>query len=61
MVKVLWLFSLITLIGFGIYGWVLNIIALINMEPFMFTGKSIVGIIGVFMAPIGSIMGLFVW
>ena len=54
---------LLTLIGLAIlgYGWVLNLLALINMEPFIWTAKSVIGIGGVFIAPIGIIMGYFVW
>lgn len=43
------------------YGWVANIIGLIDLEPFVFSGKVIVSIIGIFVPPIGAIMGLFVW
>lgn len=54
---------LLTLIGLAIlgYGWVLNLLALINMEPFIWTAKSVIGIGGVFFPPIGIIMGYFVW
>ena len=43
------------------YGWLLNLLALINMEPFIWTAKSVIGIGGVFIAPIGIIMGYFIW
>ena len=43
------------------YGWLLNLLALINMEPFIWTAKSVIGIGGVFFPPIGIIMGYFVW
>lgn len=52
--------TLIVLAVLG-YGWVLNLLALINMEPFIWTAKSVIGIGGVFIAPIGIIMGYFVW
>ena len=54
---------LLTLIGLAIlgYGWVLTLLALINMEPFIWTAKSVIGIGGVFFPPIGIIMGYFVW
>ncbi len=54
---------LLTLIGLAIlgYGWVLNLLALINMEPFIWTAKSVIGIGGVFFPPIGIIMGYFIW
>lgn len=43
------------------YGWLLNLLALINMEPFIWTAKSVIGIGGVFFPPIGIIMGYFIW
>ena len=52
--------TLIVLAVLG-YGWVLNLLALINMEPFIWTAKSVIGIGGVFIPPIGTIMGYFVW
>lgn len=51
----------ISLIAIAGYGWVMNLIALIDLEPFIFSGKVIVSIIGVFVPPIGVIMGLFIW
>lgn len=45
----------------GIYGWIMNIIEIFGLEPFVWSGKVIVGIIGVFIPPVGAIMGLFVW
>lgn len=42
-------------------GWVLNLLALINMEVWVWSAKTIIGIGGVFIVPVGSIMGLFVW
>ena len=52
--------TLIVLAVLG-YGWVLNLLALINMEPFIWTAKSVIGIGGVFFPPIGIIMGYFIW
>ena len=43
------------------YGWILNLLALINMEPFIWSAKSVIGIGGVFFPPVGIIMGWFVW
>lgn len=51
----------ICLVAIAGYGWIMNLIALINLEPFIFSGKVIVSIIGVFVPPIGVIMGLFIW
>lgn len=42
-----------------IVGWVLNIIAIANADFSVFTGVLILRVIGVFVAPLGSIMGLF--
>ena len=53
-------FYIIEIISIGV-GWIINIINIIGIEEFSFTGKLIVGIIGVFVPPIGGIMGLFVW
>ena len=43
------------------YGYIQNIIHLISLTPFVFEAKSIIGIGGVFIPPVGIIMGLFVW
>lgn len=51
----------ICLVAISGYGWIINLIALINLEPFIFSGKVIVSIIGIFVPPIGVIMSLFVW
>jgi len=52
---------ILLILAIGGYGWVLNIIALTDMEPFIWTAKSVIGIGGVFVPPIGIIMGYFVW
>jgi hypothetical protein len=51
----------ISMVAVLMYGWVQNIIALLGASYAVITGKLVVGAIGVFVAPIGSIMGLFVW
>lgn len=56
--------KLLLMLGFVIalgYGWVLNLLALVNMEPFIWTAKSVIGVGGVFIPPVGIIMGYFVW
>jgi len=40
-------------------GWVMNIVHLVHQESIGFTGETIIRIIGIFLAPIGSIMGWF--
>lgn len=42
-----------------LYGWVENIINIIHSDLTHITGLLIVQIIGVFVAPVGGIMGLF--
>jgi hypothetical protein len=51
----------ISMVAVLIYGWVQNIIALLGASYTVITGKLVVGAIGVFVVPIGSVMGLFVW
>lgn len=48
------------LIAVGMVGWVLNIIKLCGMDAEPLTTMFIMRIIGIFVAPIGSILGLFV-
>ena len=55
------------LIGYGIllcalgYGWLLNLLAVVNLEPFVWTAKTVIAIGGIFVPPVGIIMGYFVW
>ena len=56
-----YLVFMVGLIGAGIYGWIANLLALINMEVWVWSAKSIIGIGGIFVPPVGIIMGLFVW
>ena len=53
-------FYMLLLVGLG-YGYILNILALVNMEIFTLSVKTIIGIGGVFFPPVGIIMGYFVW
>ena len=55
------LLIVLTILAILGYGWLLNLLALINMEPFIWTAKSVIGIGGVFFPPIGIIMGYFIW
>ena len=52
----LWVLLIITFA----YGWVLNVIAIATSDQIIFTGEMVMRIIGVFIPPIGAIMGLFV-
>lgn len=57
----LWL--ALTIIGLwiaGIIGWVLNLVKIFDADFAHVTGVLVLRIIGVFIAPIGSVLGLFV-
>lgn len=43
--------------GLMAIGWVLNIIELYNIETLTYNGKEVLRIIGIFVPPIGGIMG----
>lgn len=47
--------SISLLIAFA-YGWIANIITIFGMEDIT-SGEGIIRIIGIFMAPLGAIMG----
>jgi len=44
----------------ALYGWVVNIIWIVKQPVLVMNGETIVSAIGIFLAPLGSIMGLFV-
>jgi hypothetical protein len=48
-------FFLFCLIVLGIFGWVMNIVHLINDE--MSTGFIVARAIGIFIAPLGAVLG----
>ena len=41
----------------GIVGWVMNIITIVGTPEFEFTGLLVGRVIGVFVAPLGAILG----
>ena len=43
-----------------VYGWVMNIAWIFNQENIILSGEIIISIVGIFVVPLGSIMGLFV-
>ena len=49
--------SIILILGFA-YGWIANIITIIGMGEIL-NGEGVIRIIGVFIAPLGAIMGYF--
>ena len=51
----------ISILAVLLYGWILNILALTAMEPFIWSAKSVIGIGGVFVPPVGAVMGYFIW
>jgi hypothetical protein len=48
--------AMILFIAF-VYGWVLNIVALIKMGGVESLGLMVLRIIGIFVAPLGSVLG----
>ena len=39
------------------YGWIMNIVNICSVESFEFSGVMIVQVIGIFVAPLGAVMG----
>lgn len=52
----IWFVFVLTLFS----GWVINIITIANTDNILSTGVGILRIVGIFIGPLGSIMGLFV-
>lgn len=53
-------FFTIGLIIVGLGGWIANIVKLADMAADPLTAMFVLRIIGIFVAPLGSILGLFV-
>lgn len=51
--------TIVTLIILNLIGWVMNIVHLVGLQAFTFNGENIIRIVGIFIAPIGAIMGWF--
>ena len=49
----------IVLFVVGAYGWGCNIVALVGMNADPITGLFILRIVGIFLVPIGVVVGLF--
>lgn len=45
-------------VGF-VYGWVANIITLVNTETLTMSGETIARVIGIVVGPLGAVMGYF--
>lgn len=61
-VKMKFVFGILALtLGIAtLWGWILNIVELINMDFMAHIGLGITRVIGIFMAPLGAILGFFV-
>lgn len=55
-VAILYLLVIIT----GIIGWISNIVKLAGCDFSQIGGEIVLRIVGIFVAPLGSVMGLFV-
>ena len=51
-----WWLIIVVLLAFS-YGWIMNIVQIIGMDEF--SGFMVVRVIGIFMAPLGGILGYF--
>lgn len=51
---------MISLVVTLIWGWILNIIWIVDQQVIVWSGEMIISAIGIFVVPLGSIMGLFV-
>lgn len=43
----------------AVFGWIMNIMAIIQMPVIELTGMTVARIIGIFLAPLGAILGWF--
>ena len=53
--------TMFTVIGILVGGWINNIIWLLNQDNLVLSGGVIVSIIGIPVAPIGMIHGIWLW
>jgi hypothetical protein len=47
------------LMAIGIWGWVWNIIKIVGSDFGVITGLLVMRVIGVFLAPLGAVLGFF--
>ncbi len=52
-------FIVVVLLLAGIVGWIMNIAAIVHSDFDHFTGLLVVRIIGIFVAPLGAVLGYF--
>lgn len=43
-----------------VWGWILNILWIVDQQVIVWSGEMIISAVGIFVAPLGAIMGLFV-
>ena len=48
---------MVTVLGAGFYGWVMNIIKMVELADQVVTGMFILRLIGILIAPLGAILG----
>lgn len=53
-------FSIASFLILAAIGWCMNIYKLATENPFIWDGETILRIVGIFLAPLGAIMGWFV-
>lgn len=49
----------VILVLFFFIGWIMNIVDIVKAGPIEFTGVMICRVVGIFIVPLGSIMGWF--
>ena len=55
--SILYIVGVFTLLAFMVYGWALNIMAVFAATDAMSTGQFVVRAAGIFLVPLGGIMG----
>jgi hypothetical protein len=49
----------LAIIVFCVGGWILNVVHIVKLPTIVFTGEVIVRVVGIFLPPLGAIMGWF--
>lgn len=53
--------TMFTVIGILVGGWITNILWIVKQDDLVFSGEVIISIIGIPVAPIGMIHGIWLW
>ena len=53
--------TMFTVIGLLVGGWITNILWIVKQDDLVFSGEVIISIIGIPVAPIGMIHGIWLW